>query len=451
MERFKEIVYQINDLLKSKDYIAAQSAFDELAELILNAKIKSQYAQLEIYEVEFAHSALPNLNPETKEEEEDFHQNPTQAEFAKFYIHKTKANNKYKKPSFTGFDITIGLDGFYGTILVTSTVSNGEKLGLSASLHKLLGFEVNKSDGKTPELENAYKRADGLDLLNENSSIYLEFNEPKKEIYTGRRVRLVKDYSGLTLRYASGLDISSKLNMSKISEEQDFSETNNTITLEQDTKSSRVESEGYDLANKRYASLLKRNFEKKLDYFLFINVYLEGKKASDILSNSYFSDFNFTSNEVIDLISFNYLNPSVLRAKNKQFSTIMNKYKSEIKTLKNEYKKVFNESLDKRKFCEEFFFSDKDKEKRVCGYCETNEAEIEELFKQDKVFTKRQYSRGRTLEVDKIDPNSDYNISNIILSCYWCNNAKTDEFSDTEFKELIAPGIRAVFLKRLKK
>jgi len=36
------------------------------------------------------------------------------------------------------------------------------------------------------------------------------------------------------------------------------------------------------------------------------------------------------------------------------------------------------------------------------------------------------------------------------MSCYWCNNAKTDEYIPSEFKE-IARGINHVWNKRLEK
>ena len=45
--------------------------------------------------------------------------------------------------------------------------------------------------------------------------------------------------------------------------------------------------------------------------------------------------------------------------------------------------------------------------------------------------------------------NGEYKIGNIILSCYWCNNAKSDEFSLSEFKE-IARGINHTWNKRLR-
>lgn len=53
------------------------------------------------------------------------------------------------------------------------------------------------------------------------------------------------------------------------------------------------------------------------------------------------------------------------------------------------------------------------------------------------------------MEIDKIESDKEYAKCNIVLSCYWCNNAKTDEFSLDEFKS-IAKGINAAWNKRLK-
>jgi thioredoxin-related protein len=36
------------------------------------------------------------------------------------------------------------------------------------------------------------------------------------------------------------------------------------------------------------------------------------------------------------------------------------------------------------------------------------------------------------------------------LACYWCNNSKSDEFSEPEFKNYIAPGIEKVWDERKK-
>ena len=58
--------------------------------------------------------------------------------------------------------------------------------------------------------------------------------------------------------------------------------------------------------------------------------------------------------------------------------------------------------------------------------------------------------RGRKLEVDQINPKKGYTENNILLTCYWCNNAKTDTFFVSEFKD-IARGINIAWNIKLKK
>ncbi len=76
-----------------------------------------------------------------------------------------------------------------------------------------------------------------------------------------------------------------------------------------------------------------------------------------------------------------------------------------------------------------------------CSYCGFSLKSIEKL----KLRTKR--SRGYSLEVDQINAYENYTDTNCTAACYWCNNAKTDEFNPSEFKE-IARGINKVWNKR---
>lgn len=98
----------------------------------------------------------------------------------------------------------------------------------------------------------------------------------------------------------------------------------------------------------------------------------------------------------------------------------------------DEFKKIYNES-------------------KQCHYCGIHEDDIESLIKNSNIQTKRLLTRGRSLEIDKIDPFGSYTQDNIVLSCYWCNNAKTDEFSYFEFKKFLAPGIQEVWEIRLQR
>lgn len=109
---------------------------------------------------------------------------------------------------------------------------------------------------------------------------------------------------------------------------------------------------------------------------------------------------------------------------------------------KSAYKEIFKEMLPKDKFNEKFFGKNSI---RRCVYCGINEDQLSDICKQSK-----RSGRGERLEYDRIDDDEDedYKLENVELACYWCNNAKTDEFSPNEFKE-IARGISEVWKKRL--
>jgi 5-methylcytosine-specific restriction endonuclease McrA len=56
---------------------------------------------------------------------------------------------------------------------------------------------------------------------------------------------------------------------------------------------------------------------------------------------------------------------------------------------------------------------------------------------------------GRKLELDRKDPDLTYeNLNNLVLACYWCNNAKTDTFTNEEFMK-VGEAFKAIWQKRL--
>lgn len=85
---------------------------------------------------------------------------------------------------------------------------------------------------------------------------------------------------------------------------------------------------------------------------------------------------------------------------------------------------------------------------KACHYCDINEEQLKTLWKKDPNLTKR--SRGRKFEIDRKEPDGPYTLDNIVYACYWCNNAKTDTFTEEEFKQ-IGQAIKAVWQKRLAK
>ncbi|QKF77345.1 hypothetical protein [Arcobacter defluvii] len=94
---------------------------------------------------------------------------------------------------------------------------------------------------------------------------------------------------------------------------------------------------------------------------------------------------------------------------------------------------------------------------KQCYYCGIDMKTINELnnasilnsslsWHHSKGLTKR--TTRMTLEVEQLNPNGGYVKGNIVWACSWCNNAKTDTFTEDEFKN-IACGINIAWNDRL--
>jgi hypothetical protein len=118
-----------------------------------------------------------------------------------------------------------------------------------------------------------------------------------------------------------------------------------------------------------------------------------------------------------------------------------------------EKKLKFNIDLFRNDYLENIFpvkypFEDFEKllEAQECAYCNISINEIFGLGESQKLH-KKNY-RGWTLEIDRKDSNLEYTPDNCVMACYWCNNAKTDEFTFDEFKK-IGQAIHEVWVDRL--
>lgn len=118
--------------------------------------------------------------------------------------------------------------------------------------------------------------------------------------------------------------------------------------------------------------------------------------------------------------------------------TQVSKWYEELKVEREEIAKIRTVWTTK-KFTENFeeFYNWYINLERKCEYCGITEAEIKSLLDSQKLSTKRIATRGRKLEFDRKEPELAYNqLNNIVLCCYWCNNAKTDTFTYKEFKKV---------------
>jgi 5-methylcytosine-specific restriction endonuclease McrA len=91
------------------------------------------------------------------------------------------------------------------------------------------------------------------------------------------------------------------------------------------------------------------------------------------------------------------------------------------------FNKVFKQQFKESKFNELM-------EAEQCHYCEITLTEISHLIKNKKIYKKNE--RGWRMEIDRKEPNQEYTDENCVAACYWCNNAKTDEFNAEEFKPI---------------
>ncbi len=80
-----------------------------------------------------------------------------------------------------------------------------------------------------------------------------------------------------------------------------------------------------------------------------------------------------------------------------------------------------------------------------CHYCGITVDAIENMAAGR--FLRKKSLRGWSLEIDRLDSNYEYSPENCRMCCYWCNNAKTDEFTPEEFKP-IGEAIRRIWQSR---
>ncbi|MCG2703765.1 MAG: hypothetical protein L6366_05285 [Candidatus Omnitrophica bacterium] len=143
-----------------------------------------------------------------------------------------------------------------------------------------------------------------------------------------------------------------------------------------------------------------------------------------------------------------YQNMGARRERNKKIESWLNdKRNSEkLRNLKEIFKRSFEKTLSWDKFKNKY--GEDSSRERCCFYCEIKETQIEEMFNEGKINTKRIYSRGMKMEVERKNPLVGYINGNIELCCYWCNNAKSDEFTEKEFSTHMQKGIKAIWRER---
>ena len=178
-----------------------------------------------------------------------------------------------------------------------------------------------------------------------------------------------------------------------------------------------------------YKAIAKRNFIAKWNIYLFDKVI---NHDTNRISEADFHQYDL-NDEVIKRYTTEYWQECKNHKINGiQISEIEKKINEIKKTKENELISLitnYTETVFPRKFTKDDFLELK--KCKTCYYCGITTEEIEKLGIQGKL-TKKNF-RGWNLEVDRVSPNKEYSKENCVMSCYWCNNAKTDEFTGEEF------------------
>lgn len=134
------------------------------------------------------------------------------------------------------------------------------------------------------------------------------------------------------------------------------------------------------------------------------------------------------------------INGTSIREIEKRTQQIEEKAKSFITSLQQKYIDNFEEIYPINQF-------KKLLEVEHCFYCGITENKIAKLADSHKLYKKS--FRGWSLEIERLNSNYEYSPKNCELACYWCNNAKTDEFTPDEFTK-VAKAIKTIWEARLK-
>lgn len=192
----------------------------------------------------------------------------------------------------------------------------------------------------------------------------------------------------------------------------------------------------------KYIAKAKDSFKTKKNLFLF---------NLAIRQLNEFSDDDFISFEIdIDMVK-TYVNEYWQEFEDHKISDITVKeisqnieelsklHKDQLELLQKNYIVNFSNIYPEDEF-------QKLLQKDECHYCKITTKQIETLGTQLKLNKKS--FRGWSLEIDRLNSNFEYKPDNCVMACYWCNNAKTDEFTEKEFL-IIAEGIKQVWKDRL--
>ena len=201
----------------------------------------------------------------------------------------------------------------------------------------------------------------------------------------------------------------------------------------------------------RYSAVRKRSFARHLDLFLTVSYLRSAEGSLEHISPDDYRLFQPTAEErTAYLRSYQARSLSEVIAHRQtvlSLDTAIRQWRVAKPDLEAELRVIHDQHhcLSAEEFKQ---LVDPQAGELACEYCELTERDFHQLTECGLIRTKRLSTRGNTLEFDCRDPEQGYTRDNVALCCYWCNNAKTDEFTSDEFKP-VALALAAVWRQRL--
>jgi len=231
------------------------------------------------------------------------------------------------------------------------------------------------------------------------------------------------------------------------SEKQDTPVETRNLEINNKFKNDSINCDGINYEQK-YRTKMNQSFDSKLELYIF-SLIIKKIDLPEFIDTNGFREFKIDDN-----ICNNYAKAWQLK-KDEEFCGIKanmidnlmtdwyNKYEEKNKTiLRVEYENIFIKIFPKDEFISLL-------KNGQCYYCGIDFNRLTVLIEQGNLF-KKHFTRGKTIELDRYYPYEEYSFENTVPCCYWCNNAKTDEFFGEEFEE-IAVNITKIWNKRLEK
>lgn len=124
---------------------------------------------------------------------------------------------------------------------------------------------------------------------------------------------------------------------------------------------------------------------------------------------------------------------------------VLNLLRKGLKKYNDLYSRYFNEYRKELFKNPEKFIEWYDKQGESCNYCGISQSKLHGIveLRNGKLTLNQKTKRSKgTLEIEKLNPNLGYTYDNSVLSCPFCNNAKSNLISEEDWREFFVPAMK---------